>query len=124
MSYYKQVGHHHVLAEVNRISSENRKLAEMLTIMFENYNALQSQMSELMSKNISDNEQVSLTPRKRKADGEDHNNAVNGLTNNGSNIECSSSDEECSCKLPREFKSKTSTIYVQTDSNDKTLVSF
>ncbi|PON99223.1 WRKY domain containing protein [Trema orientale] len=111
-------GHHVMAEELSRISSENRKLTEMLTIMCKNYNALRSELMELKNKN-SENELVSLTPRKRKADSEDNDN---GLIN-GSNVnECSSSDEEYSYKLPKEIKSKISTVYVQTDSSDKTLL--
>ncbi|XP_024024355.1 probable WRKY transcription factor 40 isoform X2 [Morus notabilis] len=102
--------------ELNRISSENRKLTEMLTVMCGNYNALKSQLRKLMMKENSENELPVLSPmssRKRKAGSED-------LIKHAS-IECSSSDEE-SCKLlPKEIKSNFSTVYVRIDSSDKTL---
>ncbi|XP_062098087.1 probable WRKY transcription factor 40 isoform X2 [Humulus lupulus] len=112
--------------ELHRMSSENKKLTEMLSIVWKNYNNLQTKVRELMmTKNAGvshahgQNELASLTPRKRKA-GEEYSNVVNGLM---SNMECCSSDEEYSyCRLPKEIKSKVSTIYVQTDSSDKTLL--
>ena len=122
-----------LMEELNRINSENRKLTETLTVMCENYNALQIQLRELMmnkNSNEINNELLSpMSSRKRKADSEDYIiNKINAITNgfiiNGSSmIESSSSDEE-TCKLPKEFKSNVSTAYVRVDSSDKTLVSF
>ena len=121
--------------KLDSLSSENKKLVEMLTMMCDNYNALQRQYRDLMSKTSHDHENYSetLSPsRKRKAaDSEGYTNNSNAIVNssglfiNGSSaVESSSSDDEYSCKVPKEIKSKISTVYVRVDSSDKTLVSF
>ncbi|KAL5558222.1 hypothetical protein UlMin_034433 [Ulmus minor] len=108
-----------VLAEkVNRIASENKKLCEALTQMCENYNALQRSMREMMNMKSSENE-LTILPRKRKVESEDYNNNVIGGFFNG-NLECCSSDEDSYKHIPKEIKAKISTVYVRTDSSDKT----
>ncbi|KAF8393039.1 hypothetical protein HHK36_021280 [Tetracentron sinense] len=104
-----------LVKELNRVSTENKKLTEMLTVLCENYNSLQSQLMDLKSKNA---EKELTTSRKRKAESNDNsnNNGING------NTESSSSDED-SCKKPREvIKTKVSKVYVQTDASDTSLV--
>lgn len=127
----KEEGDVRLMEELNRINSENRKLTDTLTVMCENYNALQIQLRELMmnkNSNEINNELLSpMSSRKRKADSEDYIinkiNAINNgfIINGSSTIESSSSDEE-TCKLPKEFKSNVSTAYVRVDSSDKTLI--
>ncbi|KAF8407247.1 hypothetical protein HHK36_006374 [Tetracentron sinense] len=105
-----------VLAEeLNRVNAENKKLIEMLTVMSENYNALQSQVMDLMSKNP---RKEITTSRKRKAESnnDSNKNVING------NTESSSSDEDL-CKYPREeINTKVSRIYVRTNASDTSLV--
>ncbi|XP_015884720.3 probable WRKY transcription factor 40 isoform X1 [Ziziphus jujuba] len=98
--------------ELNRISTENKKLAQKLTAMCESYNALQNHFREMISKNPD-------FLRKRKPDSEDYNSAI-GFTNNG-NTECSSSDED-SYKWSRAIKSKLSRVCVRTDSSNTSLL--
>lgn len=104
-----------LMEEMNRVSAENKKLTEMLTVVCENYNALRSQLTEFTNKNS----EKELSPsRKRKS--ESSNNNVNGINGNS---ESSSTDEE-SCKKPREeaIKAKISRVYVQTEASDTSLV--
>ena len=108
-----------LVEEMNRVSAENKKLTEMLTVMCENYNALRSQLTEYMSKN-SDKE-ISAS-RKRKSESSNTNNIVNGVNGNS---ESSSTDEELPSKKPREetIKAKISKAYVRTEASDSSLVS-
>lgn len=105
---------------MKRVSAENKKLTEMLTVLCENYNALRSQLTDYMSKNLQEKEHT-LT-RKRKS--ESSNNTNNNVTGIYGNSESSSNDEE-SCKKPREeiIKAKISRVYVKTEASDTSLVS-
>ncbi|XP_023894034.2 probable WRKY transcription factor 60 isoform X2 [Quercus suber] len=90
-----------LVEELHRMSSENKKLTEMLVHLCENYNALQSHLKDLKSKH---SEQESMDSRKRKAERDYHGNMI-GI--NGNN-ECSSSDDhEESRKRPKEETIKT-----------------
>ena len=106
--------------ELKRVSAENKKLAEMLSVVCENYNTLRSHLMEYMRKN--GEKEVSPTSKKRKSESSNNNSNLMG-TNNG-NSESSSTDEE-SCKKPREetIKAKISRVYVRTESSDTSLVS-
>ncbi|KAE7997231.1 hypothetical protein FH972_001881 [Carpinus fangiana] len=99
-----------LVEEMNRVSAENKKLTEMLTVMCENYNALRSQLTEYMSKN---SEKEISASRKRKSESTNTNN-VNGVNGNS---ESSSTDEELPSKKPREetIKAKISKAYVVKD---------
>ncbi|KAG2729474.1 hypothetical protein I3843_01G246700 [Carya illinoinensis] len=103
-----------LMEEMNRVSEENKKLTEMLTVMCENYNALRSQLTDYMSKNVLEKE--ASPTRKRKSES---SNNVTGIQGNS---ESSSTDEE-SCKKPREevIKAKISRIYVRTEASDTSL---
>ena len=104
-----------LVEELNRISAENKKLTEMLTILCEHYNSLQNQFMELVSKNA---ENEAATSKKRKADCEDYTNMI-GFSGND---ESSCSDEEA-CKKPKEcIKAKISRVYVPTNPSDNSLV--
>lgn len=111
-----------LVEELNRVSAENRKLTEMLTVLCENYNSLRNQLMDYMSKNPGTDDNGS---RKRKAESTTKNN------NNGSIIDAtngpseSSSSDEGSCKKPREehIKAKISKVYVRTEASDTSLVS-
>ncbi|KAL0016524.1 hypothetical protein SO802_003593 [Lithocarpus litseifolius] len=89
-----------LVEELHRMSSENKRLTEMLVHVCENYNALQSHLKDLVKSKHT--EQESMNSRKRKADSDYHGNMI-GI--NGNN-ECSSSDEE-SRKRPKEETIKT-----------------
>lgn len=105
--------------ELNRVSAENKKLTEMLTVMCENYNALRNQLMDYMSKNGEKEQLAPLKKRKSESSNNNDNNiAMNGIS------ESSSTDEE-SCKKPREevIKAKISRVYVRTEASDTGLVS-
>ncbi|CAN6573109.1 unnamed protein product [Malus baccata var. baccata] len=112
-----------LLEELHRVSAENKKLTEMLTVMGENYNALRSQLLEYMSKNPE--KELSPISKKRKSESSNNNTNSNNIMNgavNG-NSESSSSDGE-SYKKPREeiVKAKISRACVQTEASDTSLV--
>jgi predicted lipoprotein len=107
--------------ELNRVSAENRKLTEMLTVMCENYNALRSQLMDYMSKNP----EKELSPSRKRKSESSNNNINNNANAINVNSESSSTDDESS-KKPREgtIKAKISRIYVKTEASDTSLVSF
>lgn len=100
--------------ELNRVSAENKKLTQMLTVMCENYNDLRSRLMDYTSKR-----EINLS-KKRKTESTSNNNNAFG---NG-NSEGSSSDEEHSCKKPKEeiIKAKISKVYVRTEGSDTGLI--
>ncbi|KAL2479025.1 putative WRKY transcription factor 40 [Forsythia ovata] len=107
-----------LMEELTRVSAENRKLTELLTVICENYNELQKQLTKYTSKNPGVDNPAS---KKRKAETS-INNGNNNLGINGPD-ESSSSDED-SCKKPREehIKSQISRVYARTEASDTSLV--
>ncbi|KAK4374700.1 hypothetical protein RND71_005377 [Anisodus tanguticus] len=94
-----------LLEELNRVSSENKKLTEMLTVVCENYNALRNQLMEYMSSSQNGVADDSAGSRKRKAESTSNpNNKNNNLdVVHARSSESSSSDEEsCYKKLKEE----------------------
>ncbi|MBA0745340.1 hypothetical protein Gogos_007918 [Gossypium gossypioides] len=112
-----------LVEELNRVNEENKKLTEMLAAMRESYNALQSQLTNLMSK-IPEKELSPSKKRKSESSNNNHNNN-NDNYNFGiiGNSESSSTDED-SCKKPKEeiIKAKVSRVYVRTEASDTSLV--
>ncbi|MBA0866162.1 hypothetical protein Goshw_018492 [Gossypium schwendimanii] len=112
-----------LVEELNRVNEENKKLTEMLAAMCESYNALQSQLTNLMSK-IPEKELSPSKKRKSESSNNNHNNNNDnynfGITGNS---ESSSTDED-SCKKPKEeiIKAKVSRVYVRTEASDTSLV--
>ena len=111
------------MEELNRVSAENKKLTEMLTVMCENYNALQNHLTDYMSKNPapSDSTNNNNNSKKRKPEI-----PVNQIINNERGISESSSSDEDSCKKPRQeqhLKAKISRVCVRTEASDTGLVS-
>jgi hypothetical protein len=99
------------------MSSENKKLTEMLAHLCENYSTLQTHLMDLASKS---SKKEAINSRKRKAESDYYSQNLIGIDGN---TECSSSDEE-SCKRPKEnIKTKASRVCVRTDASDKSLVS-
>lgn len=124
------------MEELNRVSAENQKLTQMLTVMCENYDALRKHLVDYMSKNPSSS--TSSASKKRKsppaaaaADINNNNNNDNTLipestaNNNNNGPSESSSSDDGSCKKPREehIKAKVSRVYVRTEASDTSLVS-
>ncbi|XP_062089987.1 probable WRKY transcription factor 40 [Humulus lupulus] len=109
-----------LVEELNRVSAENKKLTEMLTMMCENYNSLRNQLAEYMNKNPAEKE---LSPSKKRKSESSNNNSNNIIGANG-NSESSSTDEE-SCKKPREeepIKTKVWKTCVRTEATDTSLI--
>ncbi|CAA0810092.1 Probable WRKY transcription factor 40 [Striga hermonthica] len=112
-----------LIEELKRVSAENMKLTELVTVMCENYSQLQKQLMEHTTKlpQVLENNNISKT-RKRKAES-------SSMINNGNNndiglSECSSSYEEPS-KKPREehninTKPKITRVCVRTEASDNT----
>ncbi|KAI3728187.1 hypothetical protein L6452_16819 [Arctium lappa] len=94
-SFEKQVDH----GMVGDLSSENRKLKEMLTIIWDHNNSLQTQVKKLMK----DRELIVSNPKKRKLD---------------------ETVEQSSWNRPNEELPNTGIhrVYVKTDPSDKSLV--
>lgn len=109
--------------ELKRVTAENKKLVEMLSVVCENYNSLRSHLMEYMSRNPE--KELSTSSKKRKSESSNNNNSNLIGVNNG-NSESSSTDEE-SCKKPREqeiIKAKISRAYVRTEASDTGLVRY
>ncbi|XP_022861334.1 probable WRKY transcription factor 40 [Olea europaea var. sylvestris] len=102
-----------LMEELKRVSAENVKLTELLTVTCENYNELRKQLTEYTSKNPA--------LKKRKAESS-INNGNNNHGRNGSDK--SSSSDEDSCKKPREeqIKEQISRVYLRTEASDMSLV--
>ncbi|XP_043807594.1 probable WRKY transcription factor 40 isoform X1 [Manihot esculenta] len=106
-----------LVEELTRISTENKKLTEMLTVLCENYNALQNHLVDLMSNN---SQKELASSKKRKAESQDYINMI-GI-NNGT-TESSSSDELDSTTKPKEsIQTKISRVLFRTDPSDSSLV--
>lgn len=110
-----------MVEELQRLSSENKRLSERLSQMCENYNLLQKQLRQLVvnTNNNNNSEKMEQThqSRKRKADSE--NCMANNIT------ECSTIiSEEESYKRPKDHTtSKVSKVLVRTEPSDTSLVS-
>nr|QFI57449.1 WRKY54 [Glycyrrhiza glabra] len=107
--------------ELKRVTAENKKLVEMLSVVCENYNTLRSHLMEYMKRNPE--KELSPSSKKRKSESSNNNNSNLMGINNG-NSESSSTDEEESCKKPREetIKAKISRVYVRTEASDTGLI--
>ncbi|KAF8103078.1 hypothetical protein N665_0188s0036 [Sinapis alba] len=109
--------------ELNRVSAENKKLSEMLTLMCESYNVLRKQLMEYVNK--SSNMTETSPPKKRKSPARD--DAVSSAVIGGVS-ESSSTDQDdqylCKKKQREEtvLKEKVSRVYYKTEASDTTLV--
>ncbi|CAN4098434.1 unnamed protein product [Withania somnifera] len=119
-----------LLEELHRVSSENKKLTEMLTVVCENYDALRNQMMEYMStqNGVADD---SAGSRKRKAESISNPNIIINSNNNnnldvvqGRSSESTSSGEESSCKKLREehIKAKVTIVSMKSEASDTSLI--
>lgn len=107
-----------MVEELHRLSCENKRLSESLTHMWENYEAMQNQLSQLVNKKIEHQTQQS---RKRKAEFE---SCIN-------NTECSTNitEEESVIKRTSDTMNmitspKVSKVLVKTEASNTSLVSF
>lgn len=112
-----------LVEELNRVSAENKKLTEMLTVVCENYNALRSHVVEYMRKSAEKSSDLSPSRKRKCESGNNDGNNYGVAVANGAS-ESSSTDED-SPKKPREEKitAKISRVYVRTESSDTSLVS-
>ncbi|KAL5576124.1 hypothetical protein UlMin_017823 [Ulmus minor] len=108
-----------LVEELKRVSAENKKLTEMLTVMCENYNTLRKQMTEYVNKNPVEKE---LSPSNKKRKSESSNNNSTNIVGVNGNSESSSTDDESYKKPAREepIKAKIWKSYVKTDASDTT----
>ncbi|KAI3939198.1 hypothetical protein MKX01_002066 [Papaver californicum] len=124
-----------LVAELNKMMEENKKLSEMLTVMHQNCNTLQNHMMELIShsknadsnNNISKGVQIAVAiSKKRKLENNEEQHVNNNNTISGGYAESSSSEEGYSKQKPNtiteESKIKISTIYAKADPSDNRLV--
>ncbi|XP_075503633.1 putative WRKY transcription factor 40 [Primulina tabacum] len=98
-----------LIEELKRVSAENKKLTDMLTVVCESYTELRNQLMEQTTKNPG-------ASKKRKAE--------TSINNNIGPSESSSSDEDSS-KKPREekqIKTKISHSYTKTEASDTSLI--
>ncbi|KAL1205578.1 putative WRKY transcription factor 40 [Cardamine amara subsp. amara] len=109
--------------ELNRVSAENKKLSEMLTLMCDNYNVLRKQLMEYVNKsNMAERDQIS-PPKKRKSPARD--DAFSSAVIGGVSESSSTDQDEYLCKKQREetvVKEKVSRVYYKTEASDTTLV--
>ncbi|XP_057958840.1 probable WRKY transcription factor 40 isoform X2 [Malania oleifera] len=107
-----------LIEELKRVSHENKRLTEMLTAMCQSYNALQSHLMDLMSKN-SEKEQTQSRKRKAHQIISNCSNMVGPI----GNTESTSSDND-SCKKPirENIKGSVSRVVLRTDKSDTSLV--
>ncbi|CAH2067937.1 unnamed protein product [Thlaspi arvense] len=110
--------------ELNRVSAENKKLSEMLTLMCDNYNVLRKQLMEYVNKsNMTERDQTS-PPKKRKSPARD--DAISSALVGGvSESSSTDQDDQYLCKKQREetvVKEKVSRVYYKTEASDTTLV--
>ncbi|KAI8030431.1 putative WRKY transcription factor 40 [Camellia lanceoleosa] len=103
-----------LMEKLNKMSSENKKLTEMLFLICENYNALQGHLVDLMQKNSENNNHQSTKSKKRQCEG--------GENSGGANNESSSCSDGGSCKRPREIKTSVSRVCVKVDASDTSLI--
>ncbi|KAG2319505.1 hypothetical protein Bca4012_054257 [Brassica carinata] len=122
--------------ELNRVSSENKKIKEMLATVWENYNALHHHLEKLQSQKSPEIDHIEQPTKKRKQDPEEFLGFPNGLSsgkteNSSSNQyhhhhhqQHEQKNQLLTCKRPvtDSFnKVKVSTVYVPADSSDTSL---
>ncbi|RZC84551.1 hypothetical protein C5167_047340 [Papaver somniferum] len=114
-----------LVAELNKMVEENKKLSEMLMVMHQNYNTLRYHMMELISHNKNADSKGVQTSKKRKFENNEEEHHVNN-TNSGGYAESSSSEEGYSKQKPNtsteESNIKISTVYAKADPSDNRLV--
>ncbi|KAF9615138.1 hypothetical protein IFM89_022090 [Coptis chinensis] len=105
-----------MVEEMNRIGAENKKLNEMLAVLCENFNTLNSHLVDLMNKNAS----TALNTASRKRKVEDIG-AIDSIVPNG-NTDCCSSEVDSSKKQREDVNTKITTMYAQAEPNENRLV--
>ncbi|CAN1190748.1 Probable WRKY transcription factor 40 [Linum perenne] len=122
-----------LVEELNRVSAENRKLTEMLTVMCENYTAMRNQLMEYMarsnSSNANPNPNNTNPPAAAPPPEEVKEQSPSSLSSSKRKSDDDSSsteeDDDESRKRPREeevIKAKISNVYVRTEASDTGLI--
>ncbi|KAM3380633.1 putative WRKY transcription factor 40 isoform X1 [Capsicum galapagoense] len=97
-----------LLEELNRVSAENKKLTEMLTVMCQNYNALRNQLTEYLNKQNSTTSTAADNNHDHHSDG----SKKRKVENNNNEI----------VKSVQGLHSESSSIYVKTEASDTSLI--
>jgi hypothetical protein len=106
-----------LMEELNRLTEENKKLTEMLTVVCENYNNLRNQVTDYMNKNSTENN------KKRKSESNVSNNVHEQIFNGNSASSSTEEDEESSMRPKHEIiKAKVSHVYMKTEASNSGLV--
>ena len=112
----KQSGN--MVEELNRMSTENKKLTQMLTSMCENYSVLQSQLVNLLNQ-TPNSENGHENPKKREACFEaTASEEIQGI----SEYSCISYEDSCKRARLLNCKPKVSKILVRSEKSDTKLV--
>ncbi|KAK7410215.1 hypothetical protein VNO78_00824 [Psophocarpus tetragonolobus] len=107
-----------LVQELQRLSSENKRLTETLNQVCDNYAALHKHLSEFRQVKNANSDKETTASLKRKAESE---NCVN-LFGINSYAECSTVTEEDTFKRPKHSLSpKVSKVFVRTDASDTSL---
>ncbi|GMH14314.1 hypothetical protein Nepgr_016155 [Nepenthes gracilis] len=116
-----------LVAELNQVSAENRRLTERLTAVCEKYNALRRQLEDCTSFNAhpppSSAPSIDEINKKRKAAGSNgRNNHLLAIA--GNSHSCSSDPEDLKNRLPKEeiAKAKISRVYVRAEASENSLM--
>ncbi|KAK6912318.1 WRKY domain [Dillenia turbinata] len=110
-----------LVEELNRVSAENKKLTEMLTMMCENYSVLRSQVMNYVAKIPRKETNNTNVSKKRRAECLG-NCSSNNKEANGNSESISTDDDSMKKTRAATIKSKISRVYVRTDPSDTSLV--
>ncbi|KAI3881550.1 hypothetical protein MKW92_028297 [Papaver armeniacum] len=131
--HYKESsgGRGSLVHELNRMSTDNKKLREMLIVIANKLNTMQNHLSEFISENQVNLSPTTTTSKKRKANGQEVKDNTGCIPSNISNsviisnsMESSSiSDHENSWEKPREYLKSTKILrtYSRLDPSDTSL---
>ncbi|KZV19489.1 putative WRKY transcription factor 40 [Dorcoceras hygrometricum] len=118
-----------LIEELNRVTAENKKLTELLTVMCENCTELRNQLMEYTAKTSpvdNNNNNNTAASKKRKAESSINNGGNNNMDDKNINTgasESSSSDEDSSKKRREEHvKPKILRTCVRTEVSDTSLI--
>lgn len=109
-----------LIDQLNRMKSENKKLLEMLFLVYENYIALQNNMTDLMQNSCRSSEDMFL-PRKRKHESSEFNSVITLGNDASSETNIYGADE--SPRTPyKAIRTNISRVFVRTKPTDTSLV--
>ncbi|XP_039119746.1 probable WRKY transcription factor 40 [Dioscorea cayenensis subsp. rotundata] len=100
-------------AELSRMSGENKRLSDMLSVMNAKCSSLQGQLLDLMSSPSSE--------KKRKSPSSD-DNSMNKFYSSSSHLESPSSEDTCKRAIDHVYRAKVYKSYVRRDPSDTSLI--